>query len=45
MGRKGTLFIGAVVFTVGGAIQTFTMDFTVMIIGRVVSGFGVGLLS
>jgi sugar porter (SP) family MFS transporter len=45
LGRKGTLFIGAVVFTVGGAIQTFTNGFFVMIIGRVVSGFGVGLLS
>lgn len=45
IGRKGTLFIGALVFTVGGAIQTFTTGFWVMIIGRVVSGFGVGLLS
>jgi sugar porter (SP) family MFS transporter len=45
LGRKGTLFIGAVVFTVGGAIQTFTSGFISMIIGRVVSGFGVGLLS
>lgn len=45
MGRRGTLFIGAVVFAIGGAIQTFTTGFTVMIIGRVISGFGVGLLS
>ncbi|KAI6008279.1 general substrate transporter [Pisolithus orientalis] len=45
IGRKGTLFIGALVFTIGGAIQTFTTGFYVMIIGRVVSGFGVGLLS
>jgi MFS family permease len=45
LGRKGTLFIGAVVFTVGGAVQTFTNGFAVMIIGRVISGFGVGLLS
>lgn len=45
MGRKGTLFVGAVVFTVGGAVQTFTTGFWVMIVGRVVSGFGVGLLS
>lgn len=44
-GRKGTLFVGAIVFTVGGAIQTFTSGFWVMIVGRVVSGFGVGLLS
>ncbi|KAK1233018.1 hypothetical protein PQX77_003820 [Marasmius sp. AFHP31] len=45
IGRKGTLFCGAVVFTVGGAVQTFTNGFGVMIVGRVISGFGVGLLS
>ena len=45
IGRKGTLFAGAFIFTIGGAIQTFTTGFHVMIIGRVVSGFGVGLLS
>ncbi|KAL0565185.1 hypothetical protein V5O48_016847 [Marasmius crinis-equi] len=45
IGRKGTLFCGAVVFTAGGAVQTFTNGFAVMIVGRVISGFGVGLLS
>lgn len=45
IGRKGTLFIGALVFTVGGVIQTFTTGFYTMIVGRVISGFGVGLLS
>lgn len=45
IGRKGTLFVGAVVFTIGGAVQTFTTGFWVMIIGRLLSGFGVGLLS
>ncbi|TFK36820.1 general substrate transporter [Crucibulum laeve] len=45
IGRKGTLFVGAVIFTIGGAIQTFTVGFWTMVIGRVVSGFGVGLLS
>jgi len=45
IGRKGTLFIGAIVFTIGGAIQTFTNGFTVMVVGRIISGFGVGLLS
>ncbi|KDQ63513.1 hypothetical protein JAAARDRAFT_202943 [Jaapia argillacea MUCL 33604] len=44
-GRRGTLFAGAVVFTIGGAIQTFTLGFKTMVIGRIVSGFGVGLLS
>lgn len=45
IGRRGTLFMGAVIFTVGGAIQTFTVGFWTMVAGRVVSGFGVGLLS
>ncbi|KAG6911521.1 hypothetical protein DXG01_011823 [Tephrocybe rancida] len=45
IGRKGTLFVGAVVFTIGGAIQTFTSGFWTMFAGRFVSGFGVGLLS
>ncbi|KAJ6485258.1 general substrate transporter [Mycena vulgaris] len=45
IGRKGTLFIGAVVFTLGGAIQTFTSSFSMIVVGRIVSGFGVGLLS
>jgi len=45
IGRKGTLFSGAVVFTIGGAIQTWSTGYYLMIIGRVVSGLGVGLLS
>ncbi|KIK70873.1 hypothetical protein GYMLUDRAFT_32946 [Collybiopsis luxurians FD-317 M1] len=45
IGRKGTLFIGAIVFTIGGAVQTLTNGFWTMIVGRVISGFGVGLLS
>jgi len=45
MGRKGTLFTGAVVFTIGGAVQTFTLGYWTMVLGRIVSGFGVGLLS
>ncbi|KAH8102523.1 general substrate transporter [Cristinia sonorae] len=45
IGRRGTLFIGAVVFAIGGAIQTFTPGFWVMVVGRIVAGCGVGLLS
>ena len=45
LGRRGTLFSGAVIFVVGGAIQTMTSGFWVMVIGRIVAGFGVGLLS
>jgi MFS family permease len=44
-GRRGTLCAGAVIFGIGGAVQTFTTGFTVMVVGRVISGLGVGLLS
>ncbi|RSH87041.1 hypothetical protein EHS25_003529 [Saitozyma podzolica] len=44
-GRRMTLRSGAFVFTLGGAIQTFCNGFWMMIIGRVTSGFGVGMLS
>jgi predicted MFS family arabinose efflux permease len=45
IGRRGTLFAGAVVFGIGGAVQTLTTGFSVMVVGRVISGLGVGLLS
>lgn len=45
LGRRITLCIGAVLFTFGGGIQTFSSGFSVMIVGRIISGFGVGLLS
>ncbi|PWY96868.1 hypothetical protein BCV70DRAFT_109387 [Testicularia cyperi] len=44
-GRKNTLFWGAVIFSIGGTIQTFTTGFESMLIGRVISGLGVGVLS
>ncbi|KZT57064.1 general substrate transporter [Calocera cornea HHB12733] len=45
IGRRRTLFWGASIFVVGGAIQSFTTGFGVMVLGRIVSGAGVGLLS
>lgn len=44
-GRKNTLLWGAILFSIGGAIQTVTKGFESMLIGRVVSGLGVGVLS
>ncbi|PLW21149.1 hypothetical protein PCANC_05471 [Puccinia coronata f. sp. avenae] len=44
-GRRKTLFIGALVFTVGGLCQSLCSGFTSMVFGRVISGFGVGFLS
>lgn len=44
-GRKRVLLVGALVFSCGGAVQTFTTGFTSMVIGRIIAGFGVGVLS
>ncbi len=44
-GRKRTLFWGACIFSAGGAIQTFTNGFAMMVVGRVIAGCGVGILS
>ncbi|KNZ43782.1 hypothetical protein VP01_986g3 [Puccinia sorghi] len=44
-GRRKTLFIGALVFTIGGLCQSLSSGFTSMVMGRVISGFGVGFLS
>ena len=44
-GRRMTLRIGALLFTIGGAIQTCCWSYNMMIVGRITSGFGVGMLS
>ncbi|TYJ53900.1 hypothetical protein B9479_005449 [Cryptococcus floricola] len=44
-GRRMTLRTGALVFTIGGAFQTFCVGYYSMVFGRVISGFGVGMLS
>ena len=45
LGRRKTIFWGAIIFVIGGALQAFTTGYEVMIVGRVVSGLGVGMLS
>jgi len=45
IGRKRTIWYGALIFVVGGMFQTCAWNMAVMIIGRVISGLGVGLLS
>lgn len=45
VGRRQTLFIGATIFVLGGAIQTAATGFNSMVVGRLISGAGVGLLS
>lgn len=45
LGRRLTIFYGAIIFVIGGGFQSFTNGFSMMIVGRVVSGLGVGMLS
>ncbi|KAF3941230.1 hypothetical protein ABW19_dt0206720 [Dactylella cylindrospora] len=45
IGRRRTIFYGALIFVAGGAFQTFSSGMPTMIVGRVIAGVGVGLLS
>ena len=45
LGRRRTIFYGAVIFVVGGACQTFATGMPMMMLGRVLAGLGVGALS
>ncbi|TVU15106.1 hypothetical protein EJB05_38608, partial [Eragrostis curvula] len=42
IGRKWTMGLGAVVFQAGAAIMTFAPSFTVLMIGRLLAGVGIG---
>ena len=43
--RRWTIFVGAVIFTIGGALQGSATGMPQLIIGRVVAGLAVGTLS
>lgn len=45
LGRKWSILIGGGLFAVGGGLQAASVDFASMYSGRVVSGFGIGILS
>lgn len=45
LGRRKTICAGASIFVVGGLFQTFSTSMTYMVIGRTISGLGVGFLS
>ncbi|ODV93705.1 hypothetical protein PACTADRAFT_26995, partial [Pachysolen tannophilus NRRL Y-2460] len=45
IGRKKTILVGAAVFVVGGFLQSFSGKMFVLIIGRIISGIAIGLLS
>ena len=44
-GRKRVLVWGALLFSLGGLIQTMATGVSLMVVGRFVAGFGVGFLS
>lgn len=44
-GRRLTLLLGAITFFIGGMFQTLATGYDIMIVGRVIAGFGVGFLS
>ena len=45
IGRRRTILYGAIIFVIGGAFQAFTSGLGSMIVGRTISGLGVGMLS
>ncbi|KAI8080044.1 general substrate transporter [Halteromyces radiatus] len=44
-GRRSTIFSGAIVFIIGGVLQTAAINMPMLMIGRILSGFGIGFLS
>lgn len=45
IGRRKTILYGSIIFFVGGMCQTFANGMPMMMIGRIIAGFGVGALS
>lgn len=44
-GRRPTMFIGALVFTIGAALQASAVNMVMLYVPRLLSGFGIGMLS
>jgi len=45
LSRRYSILVGALLFTLGGAFQAFADSHTVLLAGRVLGGFAVGILS
>ena len=45
LGRRRTIFYGSLIFVTGGLLQTIASSMTMMILGRIIAGVGVGSLS
>jgi len=44
LGRRWTILIGAVIFCLGGALQTGAQSLAYLYAGRSIAGLGVGIL-
>jgi MFS family permease len=44
LGRRGTLALGSALFIVGGILQTAAEAISMLYIGRLIAGFGIGIL-
>lgn len=45
MSRKYSIIVAVVVFTVGSILQTASVDYAMLIVGRLIGGIGIGMLS
>ncbi|KAG6308149.1 hypothetical protein E4U45_002149 [Claviceps purpurea] len=45
IGRRRTILYGSCIFFVGGALQTAATSMAMMMVGRIIAGLGVGMLS
>lgn len=45
IGRRKTILYGSMIFFVGGALQTLANGMPMMLLGRIIAGVGVGMLS
>ncbi|POS85756.1 MFS general substrate transporter [Erysiphe pulchra] len=45
IGRRKTILYGSIIFFTGGALQTTATGISMMLLGRIVAGIGVGMLS
>lgn len=45
IGRRKTILYGSMIFFTGGALQTFANGMPMMMLGRIIAGLGVGMLS
>jgi MFS family permease len=45
IGRRWTIMIGALIFIIGGTLQTASVTMVQILLGRLIAGFGIGFLS